>query len=205
MLRIRTVGNAQFREDCGRLWDSVVRECTPGLVVGIRSGGWWVAKEMQEARGNAGAMFLPLTCRRPGTAAKQRSHIFRGLVRVLPYWVLDALRRFEYYFVTLPRCRSAREDGLRRTPILERAELSAIRQAAAQLGPGACVLVVDDSLDSGATLWNVMAALREVLPARTRMVTAAFTVLGPAPIVTADFFLYQRINCRFPWSFDFHG
>lgn len=204
MIRIRTVGRAQFRNDCGRLWDSVERECSPTVVVGIRSGGWWVAKEMNLARSDSGAVFLPLTCRRPGTAAKERSQLFRFLVRVLPYFVLNELRRLEYYFVTLPRCRSAR-GGMHNTPLIESAELSAIRQATALLPAGACVLVVDDSLDSGATLWNVMTALRDVVPADVRILTAAFTVLGPSPIVPADFSLYQRINCRFPWSFDFHG
>ena len=205
MIRIRTVGYVQFHEDCGRLWDSIVQKCSPAMVVGIRSGGWWVAKEMMAARSSPGATFLPLTCRRPGTATKERSRLFRGLVRILPYVVLDGLRRLEYYFVTLPRCRSAQDTGRHKTSVLEPAELTAIRAAAAELPPEACVLVVDDSLDSGATLWNVISALRSVLPTDVAMFTAAFTVLGPAPIVAADFSLYRRINCRFPWSFDFHG
>jgi hypothetical protein len=47
--------------------------------------------------------------------------------------------------------------------------------------------------------------LRAALPPQAVVRTAAFTVLGPAPIVAADFSLLQRINCRFPWSYDFHG
>ena len=205
MIRVRTVGRNAFDTECARLWDMVRRRFPPHLVVGIRSGGWWVAEAMRAAATPAGVAFLPLTFRRPTTGTKEHSRLFRLALRHLPYLVLDALRRIEYYAVTLPRCRSVREGGHRLTATADPAEMAAIRTAAGTLPPNARVLVVDDSLDSGATLWSVVTTLRGELPADAVIQTAAFTVLGPSPIVRADFYLYHRINCRFPWSYDFHG
>jgi len=205
MIRVQTVGRQEFREGCGQLWDIVQRAFQPDLVVGIRAGGWWVAEEMKRTRNPLGVQFVPLTCRRPTSDAKGKSRAFKLVLKVLPYFLLDILRYIEYYALTLPRCRAVVKNGAGESRVPETSEVDAIRSAAARLRPGAHVLVVDDSLDSGATLASVIKILRSVLPPDTAVRTAAFTVLGPAPIVDADFSLYHRINCRFPWSYDFHG
>jgi Phosphoribosyl transferase domain len=205
MIRVRTVGRREFSENCGRLWDLAERTFPPQLVIGIRAGGWWVAEEMRRTRHPAGVVFVPLTCRRPTSDVKGKSRLFLFTLKVLPYFALNALRLIEYYALTLPRCRAVSRNGAGEPRAADAAELEAIRSAAATLPPGARVLVVDDSLDSGATLAGVLDSLRGVLPADAVLRTAAFTVLGPAPIVEADYFLYRRINFRFPWSYDFHG
>ena len=205
MISVQTVGPREFREGCGRLWDIAEQSFRPDLVVGIRSGGWWVAEEMKLARAPSGVVFVPLTCRRPTSDVKGKSPAFKLLLKTLPYAVLDLLRLLEYYALTLPRCRAVKKNGAGDLRVPDTTEVDAVRIAASRLRPGARVLVVDDSLDSGATLASVIKTLRAVLPTDAAVRTAAFTVLGPAPIVDADFFLYRRINCRFPWSYDFHG
>jgi hypoxanthine phosphoribosyltransferase len=205
MISVQTVGRQEFREGCGRLWDVAQQAFRPDLVVGIRSGGWWVAEEMKAARAPSGVVFLPLTSRRPSTDVKGKSRAFKLLLKVLPYFLLDLLRLLEYYLLTLPRCRAVIKHGAGEARVPDAAEVDAVRWAAAGLRPKARVLVVDDSLDSGSTVANVISTLRRVLPSDAEVRTAAYTVLGPAPIVPADFFLYHRINCRFPWSYDFHG
>jgi hypothetical protein len=205
MIRVRTVGRREFGENCGRLWDLAERSFHPQLVIGIRAGGWWVAEEMRRTRAPRGVLFAPLTCRRPTSDVKGKSRLFLFALKVLPYFVLDGLRLLEYYALTLPRCRAVTKRGAGEPHTPDVGELDAIRAAGAALPEDAHVLVVDDSLDSGATLAGVLDTLRRVLPAQAALRTAAFTVLGPAPIVEADFFLYRRINFRFPWSYDFHG
>ena len=160
---------------------------------------------MIAARAPANVLFLPLTCRRPSSDIKGGSATFRFLLRVLPYFILNMLRTIEYYLLTLPRCRAARRHGIDDQRVPDPAEIGAIRAAARGLPADVRVLVVDDSLDSGATLRAVVRQLRELLPPAADLRTAAFTVLGPYPVVAADYFLYQRVNCRFPWSYDFHG
>ena len=205
MIRIRTIDREQFRDGCGKLWDLAHAGFQPQLVVGVRAGGWWVVEAMIAARAPAQVVFLPLTCRRPSSDRKGESATFRFLLRVLPYFILNMLRTLEYYLLTLPRCRAARRDGVDDQRIPDPTEVAALRAAARDLPANVRVLVVDDSLDSGATLHAVMRQLRGLLPSTAELRTAAFTVLGPYPVVPADFSLYQRVNCRFPWSYDFHG
>jgi hypothetical protein len=205
VISVRTIDRARFRDGCGTLWDLAQAGLQPQLVVGIRSGGWWVVEAMIAARAPANVVFLPLTCRRPTSDIKGGSATFRFLLRVLPYFILNILRTVEYYLLTLPRCRAARRHGVDDQRIPDPAEIGAIRAAARDLPADVRVLVVDDSIDSGATLHAVMRQLRELLPPAAELRTAAFTVLGPYPVVAADFALYQRVNCRFPWSYDFHG
>lgn len=205
MIRIATVDRERFTRECGELWDLANAAFRPQLVIGIRSGGWWVAEAMQSARAPNGVEFLPLTCRRPSSAVKGESTAFKWLLKTLPYFVLNGMRLAEYYLLTLPRCRAARKHGAGVLKVADPAELTAIRDAIARLPADVRTLVVDDSLDSGATFVSVTRQLRELLPANAELRIAAFTVLGPDPIVSADFSLYQRVNCRFPWSYDFHG
>ena len=205
MIRVRTTGHESFRSDCGRLWDLAAAEFKPNVVVGVRSGGWWTAEAMRVARSPQGVLFLPFTCRRPSTAAKDNSRTFKVLLKTLPYFALDLMRLVEYYLITLPRCREARKSPSTERRVPDEAELVTIKSAVAGLAEPARVLVVDDSLDSGATLLNVVEVLRDALPATARFNVAAYTVLGPHPVIEADFFLYRATNFRFPWSYDFHG
>jgi hypoxanthine phosphoribosyltransferase len=205
VITVRTVGRRDFKDGCGQLWDIAQRSVRPNLVVGIRSGGWWVAEEMKAVRSPPGVLFLPLTARRPSSDVKGKSGLFKLILKILPYFILDFLRLVEYYALTLPRCRTVARHGAGEGRSLDPEEMAAIRTAVAGLPAASQVLVVDDSLDSGATLASVIETLRAMLPADAQVRTAVYTVLGPAPIVAADFYLYRSINCRFPWSYDFHG
>lgn len=205
MIRVRTMNRENFRDNCGRLWDLAFEQFRPNIVVGIRSGGWWVGEAMKMARTPANVEFLPLTCRRPSTGNKDKSRLFRLLLKILPYFILNSLRFIEYYLITLPRCRAAWKHGGTRGQIPDTAETAAIAAAVSRLGTPARILVVDDSLDSGGTMLNVAQILRNMLPSNSQLRFAAFTVLGPKPIIDADFALYRSINFRFPWSYDFHG
>ena len=67
---------------------------------------------------------------------------------------------------------------------------------------GLNVLVVDDAVDSGATLRNVISALMDISPNNV-IKTAALTVTRKSPIVMPDYYLYHdRTLMRFPWSED---
>jgi hypoxanthine phosphoribosyltransferase len=204
VIRVRTVGVEEFRRGCGDLWDLARRSFEPNIVVGIRHGGWQVAEGMRAARALSQPEFLPLTCRRASSDVKEGSALFRLALQKLPYPVLNVMRLAEYYGVTLARCRAVRARGPGPSRIADPAAIDAIADAAGRITGPVRALIVDDSLDSGATLAHVMALVRQLLPT-AEMRIAAYTVLGPYPIVAADYALHHRVNCRFPWSYDFHG
>ena len=65
---------------------------------------------------------------------------------------------------------------------------------------GRKVLIVDDAVDSGATMLAVAEALREANP-EAEIRTAAITVTTPKPLITPDYSMYKDL-IRFPWSMD---
>ena len=72
-----------------------------------------------------------------------------------------------------------------------------------ELGENATVLLVDDAIDTGATIQQARLQLLKQFPDITIRV-AVITVTIPHPICDADFCLYHnRTLCRFPWSNDY--
>ena len=168
----------------------------PSVLIGIRTGGYVLAEIMGQT-GSGATRILPITCRRPSTAAKANSSLFKKVVKSLPYWATDLLRVVEHRMIMR---HPAAADPAPMT--FDAEEVAAIQTACGSLGGGR-VLVVDDAVDSGATLRAVLDKLAEICPAGTTLRSGAITVTTPAPVVSPDFTLYRLVLVRFPWSFDF--
>lgn len=64
------------------------------------------------------------------------------------------------------------------------------------------ILIVDDAVDSGATLLAVVEAVRIDMPG-AEVRSAVITQTTPSPVITPDYTLYNnRTLIRFPWSMD---
>ena len=171
----------------------VERDFSPGLLVGVRTGGLAVAEAMVRAAAAAPPV-LPLTCRRPGTKLKSRLPGLKAVLSALPEPLLDAMRQAEHRLVSTRRKHA-------NPPSVDLEEAAAIGAWLAKT-PCPRVLVADDAVDSGATLAAVLSVLRTVSPPATELRTAAITVTLPDPVVEPDYTLYRGVLCRFPWSFD---
>ena len=65
------------------------------------------------------------------------------------------------------------------------------------------ILLIDDAIDTGATIQQARLQLLKQFPDITIRV-AVITVTIPHPLCDADFCLYHnRTLCRFPWSNDY--
>ncbi len=169
----------------------------PNIVLGIRSGGFLVAELMAEALPTE-AILLPITCRRPSTGKKKRFQAVKDLLMSLPNALTDRLRVLEHMLLTQMREPQARADF---TP--DANELGQIAHLLRLRGADARVLIVDDAVDSGATLLAVMNIVRDVMHPEAILKTAALTVTTSAPLVQPDYVMYRYVLCRFPWSLDF--
>lgn len=189
--RVRTLDATALRQDALAL-ATQAEGFAPQMLIGIRSGGYVVA-EIMAAR-FPDARLLPITNRRPGTTAKQSSGM-KTLLKRLPYAINDRLRIAEHLYLTQLRAPKPRSF----TP--DTAELAAIGHALREQ-PEARILLIDDAVDSGATLLGVRDSIQAL--ASTAIVrSAALTVTTHAPLIQPDFFLHRYVLCRFPWSFDF--
>ena len=65
------------------------------------------------------------------------------------------------------------------------------------------VLLIDDAIDSGVTLWGISEAVKAANPSAV-ITTMAITVTTRQPKLSADFCLYNNATLvRFPWSKDY--
>jgi hypoxanthine phosphoribosyltransferase len=81
-------------------------------------------------------------------------------------------------------------------------EVAALRVWLTGAGRRLSLLVVDDAVDSGATLSRVLAAVAGLAPPGTEIRSAVIAVTTKSPCVEPTYALYRQRLCRFPWSID---
>jgi hypoxanthine phosphoribosyltransferase len=185
-----------FAEVCAELMRRVNRDHRPDVIIGIRTGGLVVAEAMATADG-VDVPVLAMTCRRPSSRHKPTSSTMRRLVAKLPRPILDQLRLAEHALLmrkstSAPRGEYQFADN----------ELSNLDAWIAAAGKRSSLLIVDDAVDSGATLSVVLDAVSRRAPLGATIRSAAITVTTERPLATPDYALYHRQLCRFPWSLD---
>ena len=196
-MQVLTLDNRTFEEKCRHLAD-MVRNGTAArydAIVAVRRGGSYVC--------DAFCRFFPssgygdrydVSLQRPST--KRKNGMLSRILKRLPLPVLDMMRMAESSILSLLHRMKADKatpgvelpEGLRR--LLEDTETPEI-------------LVVDDAIDSGDTLFAIAESLRNTNP-RLRLRIAVITVTTNNPRIRPDFALFSnRTLIRFPWSNDF--
>lgn len=161
--------------------------CHPSLIVGILNGGAEVARLMRQDF--ADIPYAEVRMSRPSTQNKETGLMHR-LLQFMPLWLCNLLRIVESRVVEL---RSKGRMPERMGSVILDAEVPA----------GGTILLVDDAIDTGATVSKLRQLLGEQYPG-VDVKVAVITVTTSHPVCDADFFLYHnRTLCRFPWSNDY--
>jgi hypothetical protein len=175
----------------------------PSLIIGIQHGGAEVAKLMKEDFPDAAYCEVRLS--RPDTPQKSQGWKHR-LLHSMHIWLCNALRIVES---RVNEWRSKGNEPVRigeiRLPEEIATLLSNPSNSSTPSNPSNSpfVLLVDDAIDTGATIHQARIQLLEQFPDIILRV-AVITVTTPHPICDADFYLYHnRTLCRFPWSNDY--
>jgi hypoxanthine phosphoribosyltransferase len=181
-MHVLTLNNHDFNNHCHRL-ESLISNFEPDLLVTIATGGDFVGANMF-----CNVTHLSLRCQRSGSTAKRKSSLFSFIVKHLPQRVNNVLRIIESKILSSRKPRLA---DIRLTEHQHRVITNAKR-----------ILVVDDAVDSGATLIAVLDAIYKVAGNQT-VRSAAITVTTEKPLVMPDYFIYNdKTLIRFPWSAD---
>lgn len=168
----------------------------PSLIIGIREGGAEVARLMRNDFPEAAYCEVRLS--RPSSQQKSQG-LTQRLLRSMPVWLCNVLRIVES---RVNEWRSKEKEPVRIGEIHLPDDVASLLK---DLGEKATVLLVDDAIDTGATIRQARLQLLEQFPAITLRV-AVITVTIPHPICDADFCLYHnRTLCRFPWSNDYRS
>lgn len=169
-----------FTDICARLQDQVETSgFEPDLVVGIPRGGIWISDNAFHSYKKS-----HLTLIRPERNTFKRK--FKWIASRLPLWALDRLRKLEARM--LVKDFNHMDDVQIILPKLDDS-----------VGK---VLVVDDALDSGATLKAVMEKFAEQYP-NVDSRSAVLTITGRKTIYRPDYYLLDDSTLiRTPWSID---
>ena len=192
-MKVVTLETSLFKAICHKLAMTVKEQYRPDVVIAILSGGGYVAREMLHTLNSGKSIaYGEVSACRPGNDLKQKPST-NAILTSMPRVLLDWARMVESVVLRLfPRAkhRNISFDNLDNDTKL-------------MLGRGnRRVLIVDDAIDSGATMSGVIKALNEQFPGNT-IKTAAITVTTPQPSHKVDFKIFKNLELvRFPWSKD---
>jgi hypoxanthine phosphoribosyltransferase len=181
------------------VWNQVAqRGPAPDAIVGIATGGLLCAQKLRQS---VNVPVFSCAMRRPGTVAKHNPAL-RAVLRALPYAISNWVRRFEDSYLANRAAKAAQTNRPPSAQLL--ADVAAVGTAVSAQSLRH-LLVIDDAVDSGATLACVIGALRAALPADIAITTAVISQTRPNAAFYPDVMLFRETLCRFPWSLDFRG
>ena len=196
-MQVITLTPSLLAKACSQLSHRVKAEgCCPSVLIGIQQGGAEVAKLMKEDFPDAAYCEVRLS--RPDTPQKSQGWKHR-LLYYMPIWLCNYLRAVES---RVNEWQSKGKEPVRLGEIRLPDDIASILNPSVPSNPP-LVLLIDDAIDTGATIQQARRQLLEQFPNITLRV-AVITVTTPHPICDADFCLYHnRTLCRFPWSNDY--
>lgn len=189
---VKTLNDQELCADSNELGAVIFKDFLPDIIIGIRSGGYVVAEMMAKGAKHT-HLLLAISRRRSSTKKKKR---LKNILKHLPYIISNRLRIWEH------KALNSRPPAENQPFTPDAGELSALR-AYLQVRKACRILIVDDAVDSGATMKAVFDLVKTEADSACIIKTAAITVTTSSPLIQPDYKLYHYVLCRFPWSFDF--
>lgn len=194
-MKVLTFLGHDFEMLCRRLADEVFdSNYTPDVVIGVLTGGGYVGKELVKALPKSPEMkYTEIKIQRSGTKKKEKGFL-KLILRYSPTFLLNWMRMLESVILE----KKAQKNNPKRTgTIIIPKDIDEFLKENPKR-----ILLVDDAIDSGATL-NLIKEYLESHYKNATVKIAVITVTTPHPIIDADFCLYHdRVLVRFPWSND---
>lgn len=165
------------------------------LVVGIAEGGVPVAELVfnfliDRSENSVDLDFIEI--QRPSTHQKKRNpkskKILKFIFSILPKFVLNQLRILEHKKLSQRR----KSDLKREIQFSDLQNISLYDH----------ILIVDDAVDSGATMKTAVEHLGKKAGKATRLHTLSVVVTQSEPVYKPDYFWLSDVLIRFPWSLD---
>lgn len=194
-IEVKTLDNEGLRQAAISMNNMIFKDFVPDIIVGIRSGGYVMAEIMAKEASHQ-PILLAISRRRKSTETKSKIKGLKNLLGFLPYFVTDHLRIWEHKRLNGKPVESPK-------PFVPDADELAKLKTILQPKQGHKILIVDDAVDSGATMKAVLDMVRSEAGSSSIVKTAALTLTTEHSLVNPDYVIYKNVLVRFPWSFDF--
>lgn len=184
-----------FNEACHKLARLVKTDYSPDVLIGVLTGGGVVARAMLDKFDKPGfkPAYLEYKVQRNLTTKKEKIGL-RKLLVLLPSFMVKLLINVEVQFLELKsKIRSPQRH------ISKELHLS-LKDQFQNCGAKE-ILIVDDCIDTGATLKTLIDTIKQI-NSNLIIRVAVITVTHNKPVITPDYQLFSRTICRFPWSME---
>lgn len=184
-MKVITIAHADLDAMTRRIAEQVTHDLAGQIdwVVGIQRGGHFVAQSFLKNFSNENYHeYADVKVQRPST--KHKTPRLSRLLKLLPYSVLDFLRKIESCILA-----NKKQECLQLNLNLK----------------GRSFLVIDDAVDSGVTMRSVVDSLRRGNPG-AEIHTACITITTAHPAIVPDYYVFNnKTLVRFPWASDYKG
>ena len=192
-MKVKTLYTEDFNKECLLLGHDIFADYDPDVIIGVLNGGGYVGRQIVQVSPKE-TTYVEVKIQRDGTTKKEKGLIHR-ILQSLPYGVLNILRILESIVLEYKsKKNNTKRKGTIKLPDNVVSFLSD--------GENKKVLLVDDAIDSGATLLLIKQYLMSKFE-NIDVKIAVITITTKLPLLVADYYrYYNRTLIRFPWSND---
>ncbi|MEC3907306.1 hypothetical protein VOI54_09780 [Tamlana sp. 2201CG12-4] len=185
-MEVITLNVKGFQEKCGELRSKL--DFLPDLTVGVLHGGGFVVDEFNNVKSEY------VKFQRENWL--KNTFFIKFLLKKLPYSILNRLRVIE--------SRRVEESINHINKEILKDQVVDFQFDYTKYEEINTVLIVDDAIDSGKTMFVVKNSLSNLFP-NAQIKTAVISWTIEDSIINPDYFIYKKTLVRFPWSKDYKG
>ncbi|WKW45649.1 phosphoribosyltransferase family protein [Myroides sp. JBRI-B21084] len=188
-MKVITFNEKQLKEKAFELVNKI--DFQPHLIVGVLNGAQFFIDEFKSSQKFKDCHFSEIKLQRNSENIKKKPFT-AFLLKHLPYFILNFLRNIESYKVKTTIKKSS---GTISKPI----NFNYSSELPENITK---ILIIDDAIDSGKTIQQVKNTLQNKFP-NAQIKTAVFVCTLKNALIKPNYYLYQNVLIRFPWSKDF--
>lgn len=188
-MKVITLSQEKFKDDCIQL-GLMFQDLDFIAIVGIRTGGYEVAKNIHHALMSSTPLYS-VDAKRNSTGRKQTLHL-KSLARLMPITVNNLLRILEH---------KSRLKHFNRTKTESRSVILSENLISFLSGKTGNIVLIDDAVDTGYSVSAVLTELSTLPNIKVKVGVVVQTFENP--LIVPDYKLYSGVLIRFPWSMDY--
>lgn len=193
-MQVITLNHKEFLKKLEELCEQI--DMVPDVIIEVLNAGGYLGVAIKSSNRFKNVHFKRVKLQRIGESIKS-SLIFRIILKILPYSVLDKLRIYE-------------SNKSKRT--LDTANINELSKLEIDLNdlhfPKETkiqkILIVDDAIDTGRTMFIVKNNVQKLFPEADINVAVMSWTLKKS-LVTPNYYIFKNSLVRFPWSKDYKG
>jgi len=197
-MKVITLSQKELRSEAFALCNTIREDnFIPDIILGIATGGIYISQPIKACfEANAwDGFYAEIKLSRHSTKIKKSTNI-KSILQRLPYSILNLLRMLEVTLFEKMKSKIYNPN--------KESRVHFSRELQEEIKDAKSILLVDDAIDTGATVLAIKNVIKSLNPHITIKVTV-LTVTHKNPYIEPDYTNYRRALLRCPWAEDYKG